>query len=142
MSFSNYADLQTQVANWLARDDLTAYIPDFIRLFEAAAARKLKVRPQQVLTTLTPTSGVVALPSDYLGYTRVTWTGQPRVDLNYVAPTIFQSNFPSQPSGIPCDFTIEGANLKVMPASDTALEFVYFQRTAAVASALAWLYSN
>jgi hypothetical protein len=37
MSLSTYSDLQTQVANWLARSDLTAYIPDMITLFEAAA---------------------------------------------------------------------------------------------------------
>jgi hypothetical protein len=46
MAFSTYADLQSQMANWLARDDLTNYIPDFIRLFECAAMRKLKVRLQ------------------------------------------------------------------------------------------------
>lgn len=142
MSFSTYADLQTQVGNWLARDDLTTYIPDFIRLFEAAACRKLKVRPQQALTTLTPSSGSATLPTDYLGYVRVTWTGSPRSELTYTAPTLFQSDFPTQPAGIPCVFTIEGTSLKVMPSSDTNLEFVYYQRTAAVETTLAWLYSN
>jgi hypothetical protein len=68
MSLSSYADLQTQIANWLASDDLTTYIPDFITLFEAAACRKLKVRPQETTTTLTPSSGVATLPTDYLGH--------------------------------------------------------------------------
>lgn len=141
MSFSTYADLQAQIASWLARDDLTTYIPDFIRLFEAAACRKLKVRPQQTLTTLTPVSGVATLPTDYLGYTRVTWTGTARRELDYVPPPIFQSDFPTQPTGTPSVFTIEGTSLKVMPSNDTALDFVYFQRTAAVSSTLAWLYT-
>lgn len=142
MSFSTYADLQSQVANWLARNDLTTYIPDFIRLFEAAACRKLKVRPQQTLTTLTPSSGAATLPADYLGYVRATWTGSPRVELTYTPPTLFQSDFPSQSVGTPSVFTIEGTSLKVMPSSDTALEFVYFQQTAAIESALAWLYTT
>ena len=32
MAFSTYSDLKTSVANFLARDDLTSQIPDFIRL--------------------------------------------------------------------------------------------------------------
>ena len=142
MSFSTNADLQTQIGNWLARDDLVTYIPDFVRLFEAVAARKMKVRPQQATTTLTPTSGVAALPSDYLGYTRVTWTGTARRELDYVPPPVFQFDFPTQPTGTPSVFTIEGSNLKVMPSNDTALEFVYFQRTGPLVSALNWLYTN
>jgi hypothetical protein len=77
MALATYADLQTQIANWLARSDLTTYIPDFITLFEAAAARKLKVRPQATTTTLTPSGGVATLPTDYLGFQRVTWLGTP-----------------------------------------------------------------
>ncbi len=42
MSFSIYADLTANIATWIARSDLTANIPDFITLFEAKAARKLR----------------------------------------------------------------------------------------------------
>jgi hypothetical protein len=52
MALATYADLQSQIANWLARDDLTTYIPDFITLFECAAARKLKVRLQESTTNV------------------------------------------------------------------------------------------
>jgi hypothetical protein len=72
MSLSTYSDLQTQVANWLARSDLTQYIPDMITLFEAAACRRLKVRPMETTVSLATTSGVASLPSDFLGYRRVT----------------------------------------------------------------------
>jgi hypothetical protein len=56
MALVTYADLLTTVANYLARDDLTAYIPDGVTVFEAAAARRLKVRLQETTATLTPTS--------------------------------------------------------------------------------------
>jgi len=69
-------------------------------------------------------------------------TGTPRTDLNYVAPTAFQFYFPSQPAGTPSIFTIEGPNLSIMPTDGTALEFLYYQRTAALSSALNWLYTN
>lgn len=142
MSLGTYPDLQNQIANWLARDDLTAYIPDFIRLFECAAMRRLKVRPQETSTTLTPTSGVATLPTDYLGHRRVTWTGSNRAELTYVAPPLLQFYYPSQPAGTPSIFTIEGSSIKVMPSDDTSLEFDYYARTAALSSALNWLYSN
>lgn len=140
MALTTYADLQSQVANWLARDDLTAYIPDFITLFECSAARRLRVRLQETTTTLTPSSGVATLPTDYLGQRRVTWTGSPIHDLGYVAPTIY-SGYLESGAGIPSVYTIEGTSLKVAPSDDTALTFVYYQKTAAISGALNWLYT-
>lgn len=142
MSLATYADLQSQIANWLARDDLTNYIPDFITLFEAAACRKLKVRPQETTTTLTPSSGVATLPTDYLGHRRVTYSGTPIHELDYLAPPVWASYYPESPSGVPTVFTIEAGYLKVKPLSDTALTFTYYQKTAAVSGTLNWLYTN
>lgn len=142
MALTTYAELQATIASWLARDDLTAYIPDFITLFEAAAARKLKVRPQETTATLTPVSGVVTLPTDYLGHRRVTWTGNPRVELAYLPPPAFQASWPTQPSGTPSAYTIEGSNLRLMPLNDTDIEFDYYQRTAALSAGLNWLFTN
>lgn len=141
MSFSTYQQLQDNIASWLARDDLTNYIPDFIRLFECAAMRRLKVRLQETTTTLTPSSGVATVPSDYLGHRRVTWTGDPIHELTYVAPPIY-SSYLEEGSATPRVFTIEGSNLRVAPSSDTALTFTYVQRTTAVESSLNWLYTN
>jgi hypothetical protein len=141
MALTTYAELQSAIASWLARDDLTAYIPDFIRLFEAAAARKLKVRPQEATVTLTPTSGVATLPTDYLGYRNVTWSGSPTRGLSYVHPTIF-AGYANDGAGVPSVFTIKGESLLVAPTDDTALSFDYFQRTAALATGLNWLFTN
>lgn len=141
MSFATYSDLQNQIAAWLARDDLTTYIPDFIRLFECAAMRRLKVRLQETTTTLTPSSGVATVPSDYLGYRRVTWTGSPVHELSYVAPPLY-AGYIETGSGTPAVFTIEGSSLRVAPSDDTSLTFTYVQRTTAVESSLNWLYTN
>ncbi len=141
MAITTYAELQSAIANWLARDDLTAYIPDFITLFEAAAARRLKVRLQETTTTLTPSSGVATLPTDYLGYRRVTWTGSPIHGLEYVAPPLYASYLETG-AATPVVFTIEGSNLRVAPSDDTALTFDYFQKTAAVSGTLNWLFTN
>lgn len=142
MALATYANLQTQVSSWLGRDDLTGYIPDFITLFEAYAARKMRLRPAETSTTLTPSSGSVSLPSDYLGWRRVTWTGSPRRDLDYVHPSLLQSYYPSTPSGTPTVFTIEGGTLKIRPTDTTGLEFDYFAKNTALSSSLNWLYTS
>ncbi len=142
MTFSTYADLQSNIATWLARDDLTAYIPDFIRLFECVAARKMGVADAEASTTLTPSSGTIALPTDLLGIKRVTWTGRPRVDLIYAHPSYLEGLYPDTPSDTPRFYTVEAGNLKVRPLSDTSLDVVYWQRTAAVSGTLNWLYTK
>jgi hypothetical protein len=141
MAITTYAELQAAIASWLARDDLTSYVPDFITLFEAAAARRLKVRLQESTTTLTPSSGVATIPSDYLGHRRVTWTGSPIQELSYVAPSLY-SGYLESGSGTPTVFTIEGSSLRVAPSDDTALTFDYYAKTAAVSGSLNWLFTN
>ena len=142
MSLSTYADLQTQVANWLARSDLNSFIPDMITVFEAAACRRLKVRQMETAASIVTSGGVGSLPSDYLGYRRVTWQGSPLVDLTYVAPSMFQLDNPVADQGPPLEFTIEASSIKITPQDDTGLELLYYARTPAVRDALNWLYTN
>lgn len=67
MALSTYATLQTSIADWLNRADLTALIPDLIDLVEAELGRILKGRS---LTTEVDvaytTSGRVNLPDDFV----------------------------------------------------------------------------
>ena len=51
MSFTSYSDLQTAIAGYLARTDLTTQIPDFIRLAETRLRRDLRIR--QMLKSVT-----------------------------------------------------------------------------------------
>lgn len=143
MALTTFAELKSSIADWLARDDLTAFIPDFIVLFECDAARRLKVRPMATTTTLTPVSGVVALPTDFLGAQRVSWTGSPNHNLDYVTPSYWSAAYPADSgAAIPNVYTIEGSNLKVAPSDDTSLTFSYFQKNTAVATTLSWLFTN
>ncbi len=144
MSISTYAELQTAIGSWMARSDLTTNIPDFITLFEAEAARRLRVRPMETATTLTTVSGSVALPTGYLGFRRVTWAGSSnQIDLTYKHPTMLKALYPSSATGTPADFTIEGSTLKVRPVDDTAgIDFLYFAKNAAVSGSLNWLFTN
>ena len=67
MAISTYAELKTSIANFLARDDLTNEIDDFIDLAESQdISRELETRSQDTRTTLTTTAdnAYVSLPSD------------------------------------------------------------------------------
>jgi hypothetical protein len=92
--------------------------------------------------TVSAQPGIAPLPSDYLAWRRVTCTAAGtssntgnnsgtsliRSELGYVHPSYLQSAYPSHPADVPRVFTIEGANLKVMPLSGAPLEFDYFQK--------------
>jgi hypothetical protein len=134
MSIATYAELRTAVENWLDHTLFTARVPEFIALFEAAANRRLRVRQQEASSALTPSFGTAALPNDYLAWRRVTWTGAPRVELQYVHPSYLQAAYPSSPADVPRIFTIEGSTLKVRPVDGAALEFDYFQKIPALSS--------
>jgi len=128
MSITTYSELQTAIENWLDHTLFTSRVPEFIALFEATANRRLQVRQMETSATLTPSSGSVSLPTDYLAWRRVTWTGSSRVDLEYVQPSYLQSAYPTSPSDIPRVFTIEGSTLKVRPVDDTDLDFDYYAK--------------
>ena len=57
MAIATYSDLQTAIANFLARTDLTSQIPDFIKLAESRMSRELETRSQEKRVQATLTSG-------------------------------------------------------------------------------------
>jgi hypothetical protein len=135
MAITTYAELQAAAGNWLDHGLFAARVPEFIALFEAAANRRLRVREQEATATLTPVSGAVALPADYLAWRRLTWTGAPRVELQYVHPSYLQAAYPSSPTDVPRIFSIEGTTLTIRPLDGTPLELDYFQKIPALSDA-------
>jgi hypothetical protein len=75
MALTNYGELKTSIADWLARDDLTTQIPDFIALFEARARREYGAQALASKSLLTTTAnqptlslGVTPRSITYLGH--------------------------------------------------------------------------
>ena len=138
-----YTSLKDSIADWIARDDLTSVIPDFVVQFEAEANLRLRVRDQETVTTLTTTLGVVALPSDYLAWRRVyNTTNGTRRELEYVHPSYLTALYPTSAAGDPKSFTIDAGNLIILPYNDTAsaITFDYYKVVPPLASnASNWL---
>jgi hypothetical protein len=144
MALSTYSDLLAAVSNWLGgRSDLNAFIPDFVRLFEVQANRRLRTIQMQATTTLTQTGGVATLPTDFLAARHVTWAASSNVELEYVQPAWFALNYPTNPTGNPNVYTIEGTSLKIVPTGDTTgIRLVYWQEIPPLSGIVNWLYSD
>lgn len=144
MAISTFAELKTAMGNWLDRSDLSSRLPEFIALYEGEVNRELIVRQQVTSTTLTPTAGAASLPSDYLAWKKVTWTGTPNRVLEYVDPNYLGARFADGASGNPIQFTIEGSTLKVGPIDNTGLTFLYAQKVPALSDSATtnWLLTS
>jgi hypothetical protein len=62
---TSYATLQTAMADYLARDDLTTFIPNFIQNCENKLYRTLNLRNEETALSVSISSGVAAVPSDF-----------------------------------------------------------------------------
>jgi hypothetical protein len=129
MSITTYAELQTTIAGYLARSDLTTQIPDFIRLAETRLRRDLRIRQMLNTTTLTCTSGTatVTIPSDFLEVKDFVVTGNPVMPLNYESPSLFSRNSRSMDAGKPLNYTVLATTFKLAPIPDSnyTLSLVY-----------------
>lgn len=130
MALTNYADLKTTVANYLARTDLTAQIPDFIRLAEVRLRRDLRIRQMLKSSTTTMTGGdqTVALPTDFLQLRDLFVETNPVRDLQYVTPSVFSRNGRVTESGLPVFYTIIASEFKFAPVPDSnyTLRVLYY----------------
>lgn len=136
MSIVDYASLQTAIANWLHRTDLTAQIPDFISLCEAKLNGDLEARPMEQRTTLTATAGnaYLSLPSDMLEMRRLTLQADYNEPLDYLTPDQLTKEYPTSTTNKPQAFTVIGAQAQLGPIPDSAysVELTYLQRIPAL----------
>lgn len=129
MSISSYSELKTAIANFLARDDLTDQIPNFIQLAEARLSRELETREQEKRSTATLTSGdeYIALPSDFREVREVKLNTDPIKVLEYHSPVSLDVSYGRSGTGRPSGYSVVGQELKVRPIPDSAytMEIVY-----------------
>jgi hypothetical protein len=64
MAITSYTELQTAVANWLGRSDLTSRIPEFIALAEPKIRRELRDRTERAEIATVAAQEYITLASD------------------------------------------------------------------------------
>lgn len=129
MAISTYAELKTSIANFLARDDLTNEIDDFIDLAESRISRELETRSQDTRTTLTTTAdnAYVSLPSDMRTIRNVKVMNNPRITLRYLSPLQVKKEYSTTGTGCPKVYSVIGDNLFLAPIPDATynIELTY-----------------
>ena len=121
MALTNYTDLQSTIASYLARSDLTAMIPDFIRLAETRLRRELRIRQMLKVVTTTATAGdsTVELPSDFLQMRDLHIATTPSAPLEYQSPSALFRNARTTESGLPKQYTVLAQEFQLAPIPDS-----------------------
>ena len=121
----NYTELKTQVTSYTKRADLVSSIDTFIEFFEAHVNATLRTALMEVNVTATPVSGLVTLPSDYLGMRRVK---SGTSTLEYVTPDTFL-DYGTTSANV---YTIVGNVLD--PNTSEDIVYTYYQKVPALSA--------
>ena len=138
MAITNYSNLQTTIADFLNRDDLTSVIPTFIQLAESQMNREVRHWRMEARSSGQQTAGdqFMQLPSDWLETIRLILTGSG----TSVAQLISLSGMADRrakaedASGTPEFYAhVDGQfELYPTPSEDTDFELLYYQEIPAL----------
>jgi hypothetical protein len=116
---TTYATLQTEVAAYLARADLTATIPTFIAFAEAKFNRTLRTRDMlQRDNAFSITGEYVAVPSGFLEAKSFMLNANPRQELTFMPDDTQADMYPSSNSA-PLFYSIVGGYFRFAPVPST-----------------------
>ena len=129
--FNDYATLQTTIASYLARNDLTETIPEFIRLAEDRLSRDLRIRQmlQIATTTIESTDGTVEIPADFLSMKDIhISSSNPIQTVTFQSPSNFFRNTRALASGLPSFYTALGSEFRFAPIGSATdkLQMLYY----------------
>ena len=129
MAIGTYAELQSAVADWLNRDDLTTVIPNFVELAEAELTRNLRHRKMITRASLTISAEYTATPSDWFQTQSLILETDPVTQLEYLTSEALNAKRASSvASGKPLFFTMIGTEIQAYPSPDASYtgEIVYY----------------
>lgn len=138
MSFATYSDLQTSIAGYLARSDLTSQIPDFITFAENRLRRELRVRQmlKSVTTSTVASDSTVEVPSDFLEIRDFVVMTNPITPLSYSSPSTLSNDPRASSVGVPKSYTILANEFLMSPIPDAVytLRLLYYSAPAYLSS--------
>ena len=122
MALDNYSNLQTSIANFLARDDLTTEIVDFIALTEADFNRRLRIRAMENSSSFTIDSETETLPTGFLQVRSFILTStSPDRALVLMSPFHQANTQGFNNVGNPQAYSVEGTNFRFSPVPSSAV---------------------
>lgn len=145
---TTYAELQTEIADFLNRDDLTATIPTFIKLAEAGFNRDIRHYEMESRQTADTDDRFLTRPSDWLETIRMNLTGNGTAPLRLMSVASMQSERERtlDTSGTPMYYAhVDGKfELFPSPSSSVNVELLYFAKIPAltVSNTSNWLLNS
>lgn len=142
---TNYATLQSAIADYLNRQDLTSQIPMFIQFVEADLSNRLRSREMIVADTITSVLGDVQLPADWLEAINLKIDGG-KTPVRYItldeADQITSEQFYSKPNF----YTIVDDVIRLVPApgQNEDIDILYYAKIPALSDSNTtnWLLSK
>ena len=138
MAITTYAELQTSIANWLNRDDLTAVIPDFISLTEAGINRDLRHYRMINRVDATLDSRYVQMPTDWMETVRFSITSGNTYKIELVSrdDMLEYRQNTADVSGRPRFYANIGDTIEVFPTPDAEyqMQLQYYAKTPALSN--------
>ncbi len=137
MAITTYAELQTAIANFLDRSDLTSIIPTFIDLCEADMSRKIRHWRMEQRSTAELDTQYSALPADFLEPIRLSITGGSTYTLEMESQAQMSNRRMQNldTGGRPRFYAMTDGKIEVYPSPDATyeLEMVYHAKIPALA---------
>jgi hypothetical protein len=134
---TNYSTLQSTIADYLNRQDLTAQIPTFIQLAEADMNTRLRTREMIVRATTTNDDEFVRLPLDFLESINLQLTdGQS--PLRFVTLDEADIINKRQTYNAPTFYSLMNGAIELVPppatGADVEIEMVYYGKITALST--------
>ncbi len=133
---TNYATLQTAIANYLARDDLATFLPNFTQNCEAKLYKELRIRAMETALSGTISSGVLAVPNDYVELKYAYITTSPVQFLSRITAEKLYENYPVRSgASVPQVISREAGNFIFGPYPGAyTIAGVYYARLASLSA--------
>jgi hypothetical protein len=131
---TSLATLKTAIGDYLARDDLTTFYDNFIEAAENKLYRTLNLRNEETALSVSISSGVAAVPSDFKALKFAYYDNTPAQLLQWTTITELYRDYPNRSdSTIPYVISREGSNFVFGPnAQDGTLKGIYFAKKASI----------
>ena len=129
-AFTSYDNLKTNIADYLARSDLTEKIPMFVSLAEKRLNRDLRLRQMLQQSTYSLTSGYkVPTPTDFLEMKDIHIDANPVINLNFKTVSQFYRLGTSSSTGQPINYTLVSDNfvLAPRPTGSSTINMTYYK---------------
>jgi hypothetical protein len=144
---TDYATLQTSIAGFLHRSDMTAIIKELIADAEFRIANELRIRAMEANYSEAISGGTVALPSAFLEWKHLYIDGDSVQKLERRDPEWIYSNYPARSgSGKPVFFAQESDGLIFAPyaSSGYTVKGVYYKKLDALSDSTTtnWFITN